>query len=115
MQSRQRRLSSRPKLKHKRHKRIRGSVHARSSTSPEDLKTIATSGDRARARGVVFHSSTGHEPIHQFPPGEFAQGSLHFNEPYDDCVTHQTRDVVDVEPFHQLRPVRFDSLDTDVE
>jgi hypothetical protein len=36
------------------------------------LATIYQSGDRARARGVVLLSQTGHEPIHQFPHAELA-------------------------------------------
>lgn len=41
---------------------------------------------------------TGHEPIHQFPHQFFS--SLHFNESDDDCVTNQTRDVVNIQPLH---------------
>ena len=39
--------------------------------------------------------------------------SLDFDETNDDRVAHKTGNVVNVEPFHQLRAVCFNGFDTD--
>lgn len=68
-----------------------------SCTSPRDLKTTASRLAIALERvGWSLSIQTGHEPIHQFPPRK----SLNFNEPNNDCVTHQTRDVVNIQALH---------------
>ena len=50
---------------------------------------------------------------------KFAHGAIGelFNlyQPHFDRVTNQAGHVVNIKPLHQLRPVRFDSLDTDVQ
>ena len=40
---------------------------------------------------------------------------FYLNEPYEDGVTNEARNVVDVESFHELCPVCFHSLDADFE